>query len=118
MSGTQEPMAAQAVLFDEVYVPEFIAKCAAQGLSFPDQESIQTALESVAMLKAAEAAEKSSLTKDANEALRSSLKLPVPQDNAAASEQAEQEKQASVDLSKTDTIRQAIDTLASASSAR
>jgi ATP phosphoribosyltransferase regulatory subunit HisZ len=117
MSGTQDQMAqAQAVLFDEVYLPAFRSKCAAYGLQFPDDESLQSALESVVMLKAAESSEQTNITKSAADALRSALKLPKTEDVVAQQERAAQEKQASEQLSRDQQIRQAIDALANASS--
>lgn len=117
MSGTQDQMAAaQTVLFDEVYVPAFTAKCAANGLKFPDDESLQSALESVVMLKSAEASEQNHITKSAAAALRSALHLPKPEDVVAQQQRETQEKQAAETLSREQTVRQAIDTLATASS--
>lgn len=68
MSGNaqQDPaVAAMATLTQNVYLPAFLEKCAAAGLQFPDEESLNAALESVAMLKAAEAEESMDLTKAA-----------------------------------------------------
>ena len=117
MNGTQDPTAdAQAVLFDEVYVPAFVAKCASYGLQFPDQESFQSALESVVMLKAAEASESNSITKSAANALRSALHFPKPEDVAAQQEKAAQDQQTADQLSRDEKVRKAIDALANASS--
>jgi len=117
MSGTQDQAAAaQTVLFDEVYVPAFKAKCASFGLQFPDNESLQSALESVVMLKAAESSKQNHVTKSAADALRSALHLPKPEDVAANQQHVEDEKQASDKLSREQNVRQAIDVLAKASS--
>ena len=62
----QDPAAAAvATITKDVYLPAFMAKCAEAGLQFPDDESLNAALESVAMLKAAEVEESTDLTKSA-----------------------------------------------------
>jgi hypothetical protein len=65
-NAQQDPaVTAMGALTSEVYLPAFVEKCAAAGLQFPDDESLNAALESVAMLKAAEAEEATDLTKSA-----------------------------------------------------
>ena len=114
MSGTQDQMNPQEVIFERVYLPTFIAKCASHGLELPDGESIQTALESVAMLKASEQNETHSLTKSAHEALRSSLNIPSPEDGDAM-ERLNYEKQAHQDALLSDpTLRAALEAVVKA----
>jgi hypothetical protein len=70
----QDPaVAALQTLTSDVYLPAFVEKCAAAGLQFPDADSLNAALESVAMLKAAEAAESTDMTKQARADLGSLL---------------------------------------------
>ena len=108
MSGTQlDPAGAQAVLFEDVYLPAFVEKCAALGLSFNDQASLQSALESVAMLKSAETTETVDLTKSAAADLRSAMGVPQPEDTQRA---AEEQKQAAAQA-QSDRVRGAIDAL-------
>ena len=58
-------VAATETFSNEVYLPAFLEKCAAGGARFPDEESLNAALESVAMLKYAEEEEATDLTKSA-----------------------------------------------------
>jgi hypothetical protein len=111
MSGTQLNSAdAQAILFEDVYLPAFVEKCAELGLNFNDQASLQNALESVAMLKSAEAAEGVDITKSAAADLRVAMGVPQPEDTVKA--QAEQ-KQAS-EQAKSERVRGAIEALIAA----
>lgn len=65
-NAQQDPtVAAVEAITRDVYLPAFVEKCASAGLQFPDESSLNAALESVAMLKAAEAAESTDLTKSA-----------------------------------------------------
>lgn len=107
------PEDAQGVLFDEVYLPSFVEKCAQLGVRFPDQESVQAALESTAMLKTAEAAEQSSLSKNAASDLRNALGIAQPQDPAVA----EAAEKRAADVARGNKVREAVDALAAAASA-
>jgi hypothetical protein len=70
----QDPaVAAMEAITRDVYLPAFVEKCASAGLQFPDESSLNAALESVAMLKAAEAEEATDLTKAARADLGSLL---------------------------------------------
>jgi len=104
------PEDAQGVLFDEVYLPSFVEKCAKLGVTFPDEESVQAALETTAMLKSAEAAEHSNLAKSAAVDLRSALGMAPKQDPAVA---AAAEKQAA-GRARSNRVRGAVDALAAA----
>lgn len=53
-------------LFTEVYVPEFIEKCASHGVDLKTEEDIQVALKMAAQLEMAETTENSSLLKNAS----------------------------------------------------
>jgi hypothetical protein len=102
---------AQVALFEEVYLPAFIQKCASHGLTFSDQDSLQSALESVAMLKAAETTQKTSLAKSAAADLRTAMGLPQPEQVAAQQQQAaQQQKEASAKVENA-RVRKAIDSL-------
>jgi len=105
---------AQAVLFEEVYLPAFIQKCAELGQSFEDQQSLRDALESVAMLNAADSTQKSNVVKSAASTLREALGVADP---SVAQQTAEKEtavKQASSEKAGSDKVRSAIDALVSA----
>lgn len=105
---------AQAVLFEEVYLPAFTQKCAELGQSFDDQKSLQDALESVAMLNAADSTQKGDVVKSAAATLREALGVADP---AAAQQAADKEtavKQASSEKAGSDKVRSAIDALVSA----
>lgn len=79
-NAQQDPaVAAMETITRDVYLPAFLDKCAAAGLQFPDGESLNAALESVAMLKAAEAAESTDLTKSARADLGRLLGEQEPQ---------------------------------------
>jgi hypothetical protein len=105
---------AQVALFEEVYLPAFIQKCASRGLEFSDQDSLQAALESVAMLKAAEATQKSGLAKSAASDLRTALGVPQPEQVAAAQQKTEQQKKEAAAKVGNERVRKAIDALLTA----
>lgn len=113
MSGTQEQLSPQDVIFDKVYLPTFIAKCASHGLELRDGESIQEALKSVAMLKASEQKETQSLTKSAHDALYASLNAS-PEDGDANERLKSQEKEASAELLTDPTLRAALEAVVKA----
>lgn len=110
MSGQAQldSTAAQRILFEDVYLPSFVEKCAQHGITFPDEESVQAALESVAMLKGAEASEQSGIAKSAAADLRSALGIPTPEDPEAI--KAAQDRAA--ETARGDRVRAAIDALA------
>jgi hypothetical protein len=45
----------QQAVFTEMFVPKFIEKCAAQGITFKDEDELIAGLETAGMLKAAQA---------------------------------------------------------------
>ena len=53
------PEAAQATIFENVYVPSFVKSCAERGINFETEEDLVNALESVAVVKQAMAAQNS-----------------------------------------------------------
>ena len=61
-------------LFDQVYVPAYMQKCAARGITFQDEDELRMALQSTHLLRSKEAQEtaetSSNLHKAANVALR------------------------------------------------
>ena len=109
------PEAAQGVLFDEVYLPSFVDKCAQLGVALPDMESVQAAIETTVMLKSAEAVEEASLVKGAAADFRSALGIRSPEDEKAAEEAAGAAEKQAADRASVDRIRQAVDALAAAS---
>ena len=67
-NAPMDPGTAEAVLFSGVYVPSFVEKCAAHGVTFQTEESLRDALDTVFELKKA-AQEDDSLVKEAHDAL-------------------------------------------------
>ena len=45
----------QQAVFTEMFVPKFVEKCAAQGITFKDEDELVAGLETAGMLKAAQA---------------------------------------------------------------
>ena len=111
-TAQMDPAAAQGILTDEVYVPAFVEKCAELGIKFQDEDSLTAALETVSMLKTAEAGESSNLVKDAHAALRqaSGLKTSAEEKAEAAQEKAASEKAAAT--AAQNRIREAVGVLA------
>ena len=86
-----DPAAAQAVLFEEVYLPAFAEKCAELGIQFTDQDSVTAALETVSMLKQASQRTSVDLVKAAHAALCANVGVATPAQRKTA---AAQEKKA------------------------
>jgi hypothetical protein len=107
---TVDPNAAQQTLFTEVYLPAFVEKCAEHGLKLQDESSLQSALESVAMLKTAEAGSQSGLAEAAAADLRSTFGVPQPAETKAD----EDSKKQAAETAKNEKIRGAIDALIAA----
>lgn len=103
--NTQEMTPAQATLFQQVYVPAFIQKCAELGTPIGDEASLHEALETAAMVKVALSQQTQSLMKTANLQLKSALGVDV-----AEAQQAEQIglKQAAYQASANPAVRQAL----------
>lgn len=93
------------VLFNNVYLPAFVTKCAQAGITFPDQESLSDALETTALIRQMEHAQNGNVIKSAAANLRAALGVDKIQ---AAERQDEAAKQAASALSKEATIRQAV----------
>ena len=89
----------------DIYLPAFVEKCAAEGITFPDSDSLNAALESVAMLKAAEEAESTDLTKQA----RADLGKLLGEEQAVT---AEDEIQKSASIAADERVKNALATLA------
>jgi hypothetical protein len=103
-TAPMDPAAAQAVLVQDVYVPALVEKCAELGIQLPDEESLTAALETISMLKSAEAAKDRGLVKAAHSAIRAATGAQTPEQEAVT---AEQEKKAA-DVAGQDRIRQAL----------
>ena len=81
-----EKQAATTKIYEEVYVPAFVEKCASLGINFQDQDELDAALSSAALVKqaSAEIAEKQraqqggSVIKEAAIALARSLQGEQP----------------------------------------
>lgn len=99
----QELTQEESQLYREVYVPAFIEKCAERGITFPDGETLDEGLETVAHLKSAMLNDQGNQVKQANAALRQALGLPSRQMEAKAA----QTKKASSELSKVPALKAA-----------
>lgn len=73
MDATAIEQAGEA-MFDQVYVPAYLQKCASRGVTFQDEDELRTALQSTNLLRVNQvkqaAAANSGLHKSANAALR------------------------------------------------
>jgi hypothetical protein len=99
--ATQE----QQVVFQEVYVPVFIEKCAERGLTFPNEQALHEGLETVALVHRALDSQQGSVIKSANHELKKSLGLDV---HEAQESQASSIKQAAAGFSASPALREAI----------
>jgi hypothetical protein len=99
----QELTQEESQLYAEVYVPAFIEKCAERGITFPDGETLDEGLETVAHLKAAMLSDQGNQVKRANAAVRQAMGLP----SRAAEARVAQTKQASSALSQVPALKAA-----------
>lgn len=108
--------AQEAVLYNSVYLPAFVEKCAARGFEINDAESLNSALDIAALTKQHLAKQANSTVKMAANNLRRSLGLPVVNAEKAASvaQTDLRAKEAGLALSKVPEVRQALLHLASA----
>ena len=63
----------EQVLFEKAYLPAFLRKCASNGIEFPDEASLNEALETTKMILEASDAQKGGVVKEAAAALREQL---------------------------------------------
>jgi len=111
-NAQMDPATAQAVILEGIYLPAFVEKCASLGVSFPDEDSLRTALLTVGKLKEADQKQSVDIVKAAHAALCEADGTETP-DAAAARKAAE--KEASEKASKAasqDVIKQALAALA------
>lgn len=111
MSGQNaqmDPATAQAVLFQDVYLPALTEKCAGLNIPLPDEESVVAALETISILKQASQKQSSNLVKKAHAALCKAAGRQTPEEKAEAEKQS---KQAS-EVASSDRIKQALAALA------
>lgn len=73
----------------EVYAPAFVEKCAELGVTFPDEESFQAAIDTVRHIKSAAATQSSNLTKAAHSDLMAAMGLERPETAVATAEAVE-----------------------------
>jgi len=69
----------EALLFENVYLPAFVEKCAEFGITFPDRETLDTAIESAALLQQAVESRGSNTVKQASIALKKALGIEQSQ---------------------------------------
>jgi hypothetical protein len=108
-NAQMDPATAQAVILEGVYVPAFVEKCASLGVNFPDENSLLTALQTVQMLKQAEAEEESDIVKEAHDALVAASGTGEVEDAEENDEEAVEKASA---IASNATIKQALATLA------
>lgn len=87
----------EQVLFNEVYLPTFIAKCASLNVPINDQDSLNDALETTALVKQTLQSQESNVIKSAALSLKKALGVAT---------EAPQAKQAS--YSPSPAVRQAV----------
>ena len=79
MTTNDNMMKSQEVLFEQVYLPIFVEKCAEKGIVFNSEEDLHSALESAAILKLAKVQSEqgsASVIKQASAALRKASGMP------------------------------------------
>lgn len=94
----------EAVLFENVYLPSFLSKCAELGVAI-DESSLEDALQTTALLKAASQEQSTNIIKTASAALKRTLgvdKVEAQQNKDAVI------KQASAQLTQADAIKAAM----------
>lgn len=99
----QEMTQEEAALYTNVYVPAFIEKCAERGIQFPDEETLDQALESVAHIKSSMLAQNGNEVKQANAAIRQAVGLP----ERAVEAKAATAKKAALNLAQVPALKQA-----------
>jgi hypothetical protein len=68
---------AQLQLGQAVYIPRFVEKCAAAGITFPDETTLAEALQSVEILRSHTAKDSGHITKQAAADLRKMAGMPA-----------------------------------------
>ena len=82
--STQQMSAEESVLYQQVYLPAYIQKCAERGIQFADEGDLTAALESTALAKMAMARSQGSQIKQANANLKKLLGVDVAEQQAQA----------------------------------
>jgi hypothetical protein len=77
---------AQGVMFNDVWLPTFVEKCAARGLHFSSEEELRESLETASLLKFAEQNNSQSAVKAASADLRTVMGVPQPEEIAKAAQ--------------------------------
>ena len=101
---------AQAVLFQDVYLPALAEKCAALNIQLPDEDSIVAGLEIIGEIKKRAQSQTSNLVKAGHAALCEATGRQTPEQRAVA----EMESKQAAAVAGSDRIKQAIATLAAA----
>jgi len=104
MGNVAETTPQEEVLFNEVYLPAFMSKCAELGINFPDGESVNDALETTAIIKQMSQIQSGNAIKQANAQLKASLGIDKVE---AAQAQEEHNKQAAMEVAKGQQVREA-----------
>lgn len=95
----------QAVLYREVYVPAFLDKCAELGVEIHDPETLESALETTALVKQTLQKSGSNHIKQANVALKKALGINVQE---KADRNTDRIKAAAAHLGNVKEIREAL----------
>ena len=95
----------EAILFEQVWAPAFVEKCAEFGVHFPDRETLQEAFDTTALLAQMQDQTSGNVVKQAAASLKSYL--GVDKVEAAQAQQAQNEKVATA-LSEQNPARQAM----------
>ena len=103
---------ARAVILEGIYVPAFVEKCASRGINFSDEESLATALQTVQMLKQAEAEESVDLVKEAHSALCGAAGMETSEEVATREAAEKQASERAGAVAGQDIVKQALAALA------
>ena len=82
------------LLFDQVYVPSFMQKCSARGVTFQNEDELRMALQSTNMLREKEAREASETNGNLHKAAHAALRGMLGEDVEAAEKAAQDDSEA------------------------
>lgn len=78
----------EQTLYQNVFIPAFVEKCASRGITFPDDESLDSALETTALVKNFLSSKQANHIKSANLKLKAALGLPIEKEGEDATKSA------------------------------
>ena len=108
--ATQQTTEARETFERDVYTPAFVEKCAELGVTFPDEDSLGAALDTVRHIKTASAQQSVDLTKSAHSDLMAAMGLARPEETVAE----EQRTEKAAEAAKEERLKAAYGTLVAA----